>query len=438
VFALDSLEPLTHIVSLLTTAGGELLVSAPHEGRVLENVRFARYVARSNVVVWSAGSDERLAWQDGVSFEWLSPDGSVGMTALDQRWLAIDSATMEPLGFTERFEVRAYDSKRDRYYALDGSVLTALSPNGGRAAEALPPFASALEAPIVATAVSSSFGEDGTLFALAGRGVYRSRDGGSSWERLRGGLPSNPCAGQPTLVLAVSPSLPADGIAYVGGKGPSGEGLGVWRSVDAGDTWEPVWNGLSHLTVMRLAISPGFATDGTLAAYCEYADLAGGEWGQSVFLSRDRGENWTLVAASRDTYSDPLPETAELFGAALPAASVGPGPGYAGVGHGQGDAYRETLRFAEGASYVTLVESDAYQEDRTVYVLSSYHLYRSRDDGSTWERAEGLWGWGQERGARMTALARAQDAAGDTLLIVGDDAGDLAVLPVAELGWTQP
>jgi hypothetical protein len=64
-------------------------------------------------------------------------------------------------------------------------------------------------------------------------GIYRSLDGGTVWSRLAGGLPSG--AGVGRIGLAVSPSSPGTLYALV----IDGQGglLGVYRSADAGDTW---------------------------------------------------------------------------------------------------------------------------------------------------------------------------------------------------------
>lgn len=80
-------------------------------------------------------------------------------------------------------------------------------------------------------------------------GIYRSRDGGETWSRLEGGLPSGKIGrigidvyrGDPRIVYAVienaNPQPAGAGPAGRGGRGPQIIGGEVYRSADGGDTW---------------------------------------------------------------------------------------------------------------------------------------------------------------------------------------------------------
>ena len=70
-----------------------------------------------------------------------------------------------------------------------------------------------------------------------------------------------------------------------------GRGAGVWRSGDAGATWERL--DLPQPDVFSVAVS---AADGALYAGCEPSML---------FVSRDRGESWTELASLRQIPSAP-------------------------------------------------------------------------------------------------------------------------------------
>ena len=65
-------------------------------------------------------------------------------------------------------------------------------------------------------------------------GLYRSADGGNSWEELTGGLPNNsPAVGR--IGLAISSSNPAVLYAvYVNSSGPM---LGIYKTTNGGDNW---------------------------------------------------------------------------------------------------------------------------------------------------------------------------------------------------------
>src|SRR4051812_1329203 len=82
--------------------------------------------------------------------------------------------------------------------------------------------------------------EDSNSYESTGGGVFKSSDGGSTWNKLRKGLPDNLVQAH----LALAPSQPnrlfvvfstTDKSAY-----GSGKGLGFYRSDDAGATWTKI------------------------------------------------------------------------------------------------------------------------------------------------------------------------------------------------------
>jgi photosystem II stability/assembly factor-like uncharacterized protein len=66
-------------------------------------------------------------------------------------------------------------------------------------------------------------------------GLYKSTDGGTTWRRLAGGLPG-PDQGVGKIVFAVAPGDPKRLYAAVGAR----DGRGLYRSDDAGETWQLV------------------------------------------------------------------------------------------------------------------------------------------------------------------------------------------------------
>jgi photosystem II stability/assembly factor-like uncharacterized protein len=180
--------------------------------------------------------------------------------------------------------------------------------------------------PTAAVAVSPSFGTDRTVFAGVPGGILRSADGGQSWSFAQ--LTSPPPF---VLAMAVSPDFARDGTVLVGTMED-----GVFRSGDRGSRWS-AWNfGLLDLNVLCLAISSDFATDETL--------LAGVESG--IFRSTNGGRAWREVG-SRD--NGPLP--------------------------------------VDFAPVLSLALSPTYHADGILYAGTESHgLLRSRDRGKTWTR----------------------------------------------------
>jgi photosystem II stability/assembly factor-like uncharacterized protein len=129
------------------------------------------------------------------------------------------------------------------------------------------------------------------LFAQNHGGVYRSDDHGQSWEYIAEGLPSD--FGFPVVVHPHEPDtiyvFPLDG---AGGRHPIDGKATVWRSSDAGKSWDPLTSGLPedfYVAVMR----DGMCTDGH-----ESAGLYFGARNGSVWASNDAGESWSEIAAN--------------------------------------------------------------------------------------------------------------------------------------------
>jgi hypothetical protein len=122
-------------------------------------------------------------------------------------------------------------------------------------------------------------------------GMHRSDDGGHSWSEITEGLPSDfgfAAAAHPhdRDTFYVIPLDPGHGRAM-----PDGH-ASVWRTRDAGGTWQRLDRGLpqhdAHLGVLR----EGLAIDGL--------DVPGLYFGTStgqVFASNDEGESWSEIAS---------------------------------------------------------------------------------------------------------------------------------------------
>ena len=71
-------------------------------------------------------------------------------------------------------------------------------------------------------------------------GIYRSTDGGASWTQLKAGLPSPDRIGRTSLAIAPSDSKVIYAISSAMDSGRADQVLGVFKSIDGGNTWRNV------------------------------------------------------------------------------------------------------------------------------------------------------------------------------------------------------
>lgn len=122
-------------------------------------------------------------------------------------------------------------------------------------------------------------------------GMYRSDDGGREWQSIEAGLPSSfgfPAAAHPrdpdTLFL-----LPLNG-DIAGRYVPEGKAA-VWRSRDGGASWQDLRAGLPQENAFFGVLRQALATD-RLEPAGVYFGTSGGE----LYASADEGETWDCLA----------------------------------------------------------------------------------------------------------------------------------------------
>src|SRR5919198_6496578 len=139
--------------------------------------------------------------------------------------------------------------------------------------------------------------QDGRLWQQNHCGVYRSDDHGESWERLEeNGLPS--AFGFPVAIHHEKPDtafvIPEDsarGGEVGGGNRVTSEGrLGVYRTHDGGASWELASNGLPERAWVEV-VREGMASDRQDPVGIYFGTKSG-----SIFISTNEGDEWAEVA----------------------------------------------------------------------------------------------------------------------------------------------
>jgi photosystem II stability/assembly factor-like uncharacterized protein len=133
-------------------------------------------------------------------------------------------------------------------------------------------------------------GQSGYLFQQNHCGVYRSRDGGATWDDISEGLPSRfgfASAIHPydAETMYVVPQVSSEERYVCGGA------LNVFRTKDGGKTWERLTNGLPQDRVYTQVFRHG--------ATCDAFDDVGvylGTIGGALFFSTDGGDSWQVLA----------------------------------------------------------------------------------------------------------------------------------------------
>jgi photosystem II stability/assembly factor-like uncharacterized protein len=232
--------------------------------------------------------------------------------------------------------------------------------------------------------------------------------------------------------------VPGDLTTYYVGL-PEG---GVWKTTNAGTTWEAIFDSVHVASVGAVAVAPSSPA----TVYVGTGNQSGWSFtpGRGVYKTTDGGRTWTNAGLERSQYIggivvDPRDANTVLVAAIGPRAA-GPGAGTPQ----DSDAERGVYRTGDGGRTWTRVldvkagVSDLYQDyadPRMMFALASggfggrgaqtpppagTGLYKSIDEGATWQAVDGE---GLPERARVTAFAVSSGTHGRRLYAVASSGG---------------
>jgi photosystem II stability/assembly factor-like uncharacterized protein len=207
--------------------------------------------------------------------------------------------------------------------------------------------------------LSPTYGEDATILAGAGRGLFISHDGGDHWRAVQTPMPD------PTvLCFCFSPNYRSDGIILAGTLED-----GIYFSDSRGERWSYRGFGLQDAAVYSLAISPDFARDETIFAGAESA----------LYYSYNGARAWKLL--------DFPEEAAPILSLALSPDFAGDHTLFAGTElHGlyqstdRGKSWQKTELPATSVNALAIAP-----EDGALFAATNAGLFCSDDEGARWE-----------------------------------------------------
>lgn len=223
---------------------------------------------------------------------------------------------------------------------------------------------------------------------MPGDGVYRSPDGGESWEHVGFG------GSDAISKIRIHPTDPDIVLVASFGKyGAPSEERGVFKSTDGGDTWRKVLYRDERTGAVDIAIdheNPDVIYAALWEAYRKEYQMSSGGPGSGIFKSTDGGESWTEI-----TRNPGLPQEGLVGRVGISVSGGDSNRVYALVENDNGGLFRsddagatwtlvnDDRAIRQRAFYYTHLFADTRDPD--VVYMQNTTLFRSVDGGETTE-----------------------------------------------------
>ena len=223
---------------------------------------------------------------------------------------------------------------------------------------------------------------------MPGDGVYRSRDGGDTWEPV--GFSDSHAISK----IRIHPTNPdIIFVASFGKYSAPSEERGVFKSTDGGDSWRRVLYRNDETGAIDIAIdrnNPDVMYAALWEAYRKEYQMSSGGPGSGMFKSTDGGETWTEM-----TRNPGMPQEGLVGRIGLAVSGANSDRVYALFENDDGGLFRsddagatwervnEDRAIRQRAFYYTHVFADPVDED--VVYMQNTSFFRSSDGGVTYE-----------------------------------------------------
>jgi photosystem II stability/assembly factor-like uncharacterized protein len=269
-------------------------------------------------------------------------------------------------------------------------------------------------------AVSPSYREDRTVYvSTEGDGIYRSLDGGTSWVKVNEGLGElnisyvwvSPDYGTDRTVLAAGirgglfktrdggdlwypvteKGVPVTATAFLPNDGViAGDGEGrLSHSKDGGEVWHGGYQFGDSGSITSIAVSPGVSRDNTVFVGTERGGVFKSEDGGSSFVEVNGGlttKSIRSIALSPEYERDSTLYASTWYEAVF--RSIDGGKSWRQFGQGITRNKQADTEQYKSPHFRDLRISNAFGEDRTMFLAGFDGLFKSTDRGETWEQME--------------------------------------------------
>ncbi len=216
------------------------------------------------------------------------------------------------------------------------------------------------------------------------RGVYKTTDAGKTWNKLLYVNPSTGCTAlimdpkNPNTLFAAMWDFRREAASFRSG----GPGSSIYKSMDGGTTWAKSNQGLPNETLGRIALAYAPTAENTIFALVESENSA-------LYKSVDNGSNWLKINSQNAMgerpfyFSNIVPDPVENNRIYKPGfnllVSTDGGKIFQGASV-EGGAYHSDLH----ALWISP------KDNRLMYIATDGGVYVSRDKANTWSHCENI------------------------------------------------